>query len=157
MHIASVTHVAFRVPDLQAAESFYCNLFGLDIAWREVDTADGSRTVPDGATWDDMTRAGVQPDIIMLYREGFVIALEPADTLQPHGVLSHLGILVDQNTLQKLHTKALELNCQIIFARERTIMFDDPFGVRWEPTVTPYINPRQFSSGAQEGAWLQLE
>lgn len=157
MHLSGVTHVAFRVCDLKAAESFYCDLFTLDVAWREVNTADGSRTVPDGATWDDITSAGVQLSIIMLHREGFTLALEPTEEYQPRGVLSHLGILVAQDTLRTLHTKALELGCQMIFVRERTIMFTDPFGVCWEPTTTPYTNPRQFSSGAQEGAWLDLK
>lgn len=45
----SVSHVALRVAQLQAAEEFYCSLFGMAVAFREARTADGWATLPEGA------------------------------------------------------------------------------------------------------------
>lgn len=156
MTITSVTHIALHVHDVQRAEAFYCQLFDLDVAWREAETRDGWRTLPDGKTWEDAHAAGIHLDLVMLHRDDFALALEAAAHVQPHGTLSHIGILVDHSTFAALHERAVALGCHIVGVHERTLVFDDPYGVRWEPTVTPYTNPRQFSTGARNGQWLAV-
>ena len=75
MSLRSYTHVALCVEGLREAESFYCDLFGLEVAWREAETPQGWYTLPEPAGWDEAARAGIDLWIVMLYRDGMRIAL----------------------------------------------------------------------------------
>ncbi|NJM07214.1 VOC family protein [Candidatus Gracilibacteria bacterium] len=156
MAIHSVTHIALRVQDVRAAEAFYCELFDLTVAWREAETADGWRTLPEGKSWDDALTAGIDLQLVMLHNDGFALALEAVQAVQAQGTLSHLGLHVDQSTFDVLQRRAPLLGCSMVTVQHRTIVFDDPFGVRWEPTLTTFADPRQLSSGARYGHWLQV-
>lgn len=51
MAYQSVTHVAIRVTGLREAERYYRTIFGLQVAFRQAEVADGWRTLPVGAKW----------------------------------------------------------------------------------------------------------
>jgi len=55
------THVALRVEHLRHAETLYRELFALEVAFRDAETAE---------------RAGVDLGLVMLYRDGLRLALE---------------------------------------------------------------------------------
>jgi len=78
MRYRSVTHVALRVADLRRAEEFYTALFGLRVAFREAEVADGWRTLPEGAGWEDAQAAGIRLDLSLLSRDALHLALERA-------------------------------------------------------------------------------
>src|SRR5262245_44764176 len=111
MALHSFTHVALRVGSLREAETFYRDLFGLEVAFREAETPDGWATLPDSAGWDDVERAGLQLGLVMLYRGGFRLALEAADTVVGNGRLSHLGVFVDEPELGRLRAAAVAAGC----------------------------------------------
>jgi catechol 2,3-dioxygenase-like lactoylglutathione lyase family enzyme len=67
MQYRSVTHVALRVADLRQAEDFYMALFDLQVAFREAEVADGWRTLPEGAGWQDAQAAGISLDLSVLH------------------------------------------------------------------------------------------
>jgi catechol 2,3-dioxygenase-like lactoylglutathione lyase family enzyme len=156
MSLHSFTHVALRVDRLRAAEAYYCTLFGLEVAWREADTPDGWATLPDEASWDDAERAGIHLGLVMLHRDGLRLALEAVDAVVQDGRLSHLGVFVDEQELERLRDTAATAGCTIVVDREQAFIIDDSFGVRWEFNTFPYADPPSMSTGARLGRWLDI-
>ncbi len=149
------THVALYVAPLRQAEEFYRTLFALDVAFREAETADGWGTLPPDAGWDDAEAAGISLGLCSLHRDAFTLALEDGASGEG-GRLSHLGVQVDEEDLERLRRVAPDLGCQVVQDRPTLLVFDDPYGVRWEMTTTSYDDPRRFSTGARTGRWLSV-
>jgi catechol 2,3-dioxygenase-like lactoylglutathione lyase family enzyme len=156
MSLHSFTHLALRVERLREAEAFYCRLFALNVAWREAETPDGWYTLPESAGWDDAVHAGVNLGIVMLYRDGVRLALEVVESVVEGGQLSHIGIFGDEDELARIRELAADLGCDVVMDRECALIFDDPFGVRWELNSFPYDDPPSMSTGARTGNWLTL-
>jgi catechol 2,3-dioxygenase-like lactoylglutathione lyase family enzyme len=156
MALHSVTHVALRVKDLRGAETFYRRLFALDVAFREAETAAGWLTLPTSAGWEDAQRAGIDLGLVMLYRGGLRLALEATAAVAGDGQLSHVGVFVDENELQRLREIGSDLGCQVVLDRAQALVLDDPFGVRWEFNSFSYDDPPSLSTGARTGRWLEL-
>jgi catechol 2,3-dioxygenase-like lactoylglutathione lyase family enzyme len=157
MTLKSYTHIAIRVRHLREAEDFYRRLFALEVAFREAETRDGWNTLPDGADWDDAERAGFDLGLVMLHRDGLRLALEATESVARGGQLSHLGVLVDDQELTRVRATAASAGCKIVVDRERALIIDDPFGVRWELNTFPYDDPPSLSTGARAGRWLDVE
>ena len=153
MSYEGATHLALRVEDLQKAEAFYTNLFGLEVAFREAETSDGWRTLPQDKSWADAQAAGIELDLVMLHREVFALALVKTDALAIGGSLDHIGLQVDEEELGRLRKQAANLGCELV----ADLTFDDPFRVRWEIATTPYSDLPSHSTGAQTGRWLKLQ
>jgi catechol 2,3-dioxygenase-like lactoylglutathione lyase family enzyme len=151
----AVTHIALMVSPLREAEAFYRELFALQVAFREAETADGWYTLPPQANWDDAEAAGILLGLISLNRDAFTLALEEGPA-SASGRLSHIGLQVDASDLDRLRQHAPALGCQVITDRPAVLVFDDRFGVRWELTTTAYNDPAQLSTGARLGHWLDL-
>jgi catechol 2,3-dioxygenase-like lactoylglutathione lyase family enzyme len=156
MSLRSFTHVALRVVRLREAEAFYSDLFRLEVAWREAETSRGWYTLPESAGWDDATRAGIDPGIVMLYRDGVRLALEAVDRVNEDGQLSHVGLFADEEELQRLRAVGPAAGCDVVLDREAALILDDPFGVRWELNSFDYDDPPRMSTGARSGRWLTL-
>lgn len=138
MSLHSFTHAALRVERLREAESFYCRLFGVEVAFREAETADGWRTLPEAVDWEAAEGAGVSVGLVMLCRDGIRLALEAADVAADEGRLSHLGLYLDEAELERLRSVAVETGCEVALDRADALILDDPFGVRWELNTFPY-------------------
>ncbi len=156
MAMHSVTHLALRVERLRDAEAFYRGLFAMEVAFREAETPDGWWTLPQSAGWDDAERAGIDLGLVMLYRDGIRLALEAADAVAADGQLSHVGVFVDEDELTRLRASAADAGCRIVQDRAQALVFDDPFGVRWELNTFPYDDPPSLSTGARAGRWLEV-
>jgi catechol 2,3-dioxygenase-like lactoylglutathione lyase family enzyme len=153
MHYRSVTHLALRVADLRQAEEFYGALFDLRVAFREADVADGWRTLPEGAGWEDAQAAGISLDLSVLHRDALRLALERAgEGFVAGGRLSHVGLEITDVEMERLRQAAPGLGCQIVQDRRGLLLVDDPYGVRWELTTGYALrNP-----GAVTGRWLDV-
>lgn len=156
MPLQSFTHVALRVERLRDAEAFYRSLFTLKVAFREAETPDGWLTLPASADWDDAERAGITLNLVMLFRDGFRLALEVADAVAENGQLSHIGIFADEDELDRLRKIAADARCEVVSDHPRGLVLDDPFGIRWELNTFPYDDPTSLSTGARTGAWLDV-
>jgi catechol 2,3-dioxygenase-like lactoylglutathione lyase family enzyme len=156
MGLRSFTHLALRVERLREAEAFYRTLFLMEVAFREAETPDGWGTLPDLADWDDAEQAGIQLGLVMLHRDGIRLALEAADAVAQDGQLSHVGVFVDEQEMERLRQVAAPSGCRIVTDRERALVFDDPFGVRWELNTFAYDDPASLSTGARIGFWLDV-
>jgi catechol 2,3-dioxygenase-like lactoylglutathione lyase family enzyme len=146
------THVALAVGPLPEAEEFYTQLFGMAVAFREAEVTDGWRTLREGAGWDQARNAGIDPGLSQLHRDGVVLALETADTGPGVRGLSHVGIGMDEPELAELRARAGDLGCHIVTDRDGLLVFDDPYGVRWEATTATALA----STAARTGRWLDL-
>jgi len=149
------THIALIVTPLRQAEEFYRTLFALDVAFREAEAADGWDTLPADASWEDAEAAGISLGLCSLHRDAFTLALEEGVS-SAGGRLSHVGVQVDGEDLERLRTVAPALGCQVVQDGPTILVFDDPYGVRWEMTTTSYNDPRRLSTGARKGRWITL-
>ena len=153
MAYRSLNHIALRVAPLRGAEEFYCHLFGMRVAFREAETADGWRTLPPGATWDDAEAAGVALDLSMLARDGLKLALVAARVeVRGAGRLDHVCFEADAEDLDGLRSRVRTLDLVIAVDRPGTLTFDDPFGVRWEVRRESVLR----STGESTGRWLRV-
>ena len=157
MNCQSVTHIALRVEDLQKGEALYRNLFGLQVAFREAKTSDGWRTLPQDKSWADGQAAGIELDMVMLHRDGLVLALAKVDAPAIGGSLDHIGLQVDEEELVRLRKQAANLECELVGDHPKGFILHDPLRVRWEITTTPYNDPPSLSNGARKGRWLKLQ
>jgi catechol 2,3-dioxygenase-like lactoylglutathione lyase family enzyme len=155
MTYRGITHIALIVTPLRQAEEFYQALFALDVAFREAETAEGWYTLPSDASWDDAEVAGISLGLISLHRDAFTLALEDGSNSEG-GRLSHVGVQVDAPELERLRTSAPSLGCHVVQNDPTLLVFDDPYGVRWEVTTVAYDDPRRLSTGARRGHWLKI-
>jgi hypothetical protein len=151
----AVTHIALYVTPLRQAEEFYLRLFMLGVAFREAEAADGWYTLPEDASWDDAEAAGISLGLCSLHRDAFTLALEDGSPSEG-GRLSHVGVQVDVQELERLRASAPALGCQVIQDGPTLLVFDDPYGVRWEMTTIAYDDPRRLSTGVRLGRWLKI-
>ena len=152
MSYQSVTHVAIEVASLREAEDFYRTLFALDVAFREAEVADGWRTLPANAGWEEAEAAGIELGLSVLSRDAFTLALEAESVSAPVTGLSHIGLEVDEGELDRLRTEATRLGCQLALDRPGIIVIHDPYGFRWEVTTSHEMT----STGSSTGRWLNV-
>src|SRR5262245_3968403 len=105
MTYRAFTHIALIVTPLRQAEEFYRALFALAVDFREAEAADGWATLPSEASWDDAEAAGISLGLCSLHRDSFTLALEEGMSRQG-GRLSHVGVHVDAQDLERLRTVA---------------------------------------------------
>lgn len=73
-------YVALFVPDLQAAERFYRDLFGMELLFREREEDEGSwSTLRPELDWAEACRRGIAIDMVALERDDFVLVLFRGD------------------------------------------------------------------------------
>ncbi len=151
----TVSHVALKVADLPAAEAYYAALFDLIVVFREVECADGWRTLRPGDGWPEAIAAGYAPGLSVLHGGAFTLALE-ADRVDSDGPLAHIGLAVGAAQLEALRGRLAALCGGVVDQRTDLLVFDDRFGVRWEIGVAPLPPPTEQSAGARRGRWLDL-
>lgn len=150
----SMTHVAMRVEngELKAAEAFYRRLLDLRVAFRETMTEDGWRTLPEDG-WTYAERNGVDVGLVMLFRGGFAIDLEARPVPEGRGRFSHVGLHVDDAELGDIRARAHAMGCEVTYDQPHMVVFNDPYGMRWEVTNLSYDDPYALSAGRREGRW----
>ena len=150
MTVEGITHVGLNVLSVREAESFYVELFQMEVVLRESELADGWATVPHGASWEEIEAAGVDVGLSSLRSGGLRIALQPGNATP--GLLTHLGLHVDDGELERVRDRVVRLGCPIVADRPGRLMFEDPYGVGWELATTEEVR----SSGEALGRWVEL-
>ena len=141
MRYFDVTHIAVNVPALRQAEAYYCGLFGLEVAWRD---SEGAASM--FATWDELDAAGVEPEVVLLWRDAFRLALaRGAGNGAPGAVgLNHAGLQVSRETLSAVRDRVLTTGERAQDAGSGVgFSFADRYGVRWELDTRSYTDPRE--------------
>jgi hypothetical protein len=107
----------------------------------------------EGRGWEDAEAAGIELGMVAMRRDGFILALEAVSEVDGHGPLSHIGLLVDESEAEALRHRAPVCGCELVPDRPGLLIFDDPYGVRWEVTSSSELR----STGAATGRWLHLQ
>jgi len=153
--IRSISHVALRVDDLIESERYYCSLFGLEVAFRDL-TVDGVQcSLPIGKTWKDAVARGHTPGLSALSRDGLFLSLEQSPGAGS-GDLDHIGFAADAAELTAQRTRLEGNGCTVVAERDDILVFSDRFGLHWELTTTSLENATAQSTGARLGKWLNL-
>jgi catechol 2,3-dioxygenase-like lactoylglutathione lyase family enzyme len=150
-----MTHIAMRIrpEELHAAEKFYCELFGMSVSFRETMTEDGWATLPAQDAWSFAAQNDLSIGLVMLYNADFAIDLEVREVPEGAGRYSHTGLQVDQAQLAEMTDRSRRLRCNLTYESDDTLVFDDPYAMRWEFTTLDYSRPDALSAGAREGRW----
>ncbi|MPZ24412.1 MAG: hypothetical protein GEU28_12960 [Dehalococcoidia bacterium] len=129
MKYVDSTHIALRFTDLRAAESYYRELFDLDVAWR-----DTKGTASMFATWEEIDAAGVQPWITALHCDNLRLTIETGGGSEPRASLGldHVGLHVSQDQLRRVQERAAALGLDVKTETERFFIFHDRYGLKWE-------------------------
>jgi catechol 2,3-dioxygenase-like lactoylglutathione lyase family enzyme len=142
-------HVALFVPDLRSAEDFYRPTFDLELLFRERRQDDGDwYTLQPDTAWDEAASRGIEPDMVALARDDFVLALFRG-TPQP-GTVVELSVGMTRDELDNVRARlpgGLEVS-----ESASAISFDDPFGFHW---FVKSSETRFRSSGEIAGRWLR--
>jgi catechol 2,3-dioxygenase-like lactoylglutathione lyase family enzyme len=144
-------YIALFVPDLRAAESYYRELFGMELLFREARTEESWGTLPPDKDWEDAARAGLELEMVALERSGFVLALFQGGPQPPGNVLEIcFGLPPDEvaAVLSRLPEDAV-----VVRDNEGRLKFDDRFGYRW--TLDEPQSGFE-SYGEAEGKWLDV-
>jgi catechol 2,3-dioxygenase-like lactoylglutathione lyase family enzyme len=149
---ARLTHVAITVPDLEAAEIYYRDLFAMDVITREAATSDGDAQLPLDKGWADARRAHVELYMVALRRGTFVLALfdesspavdRDATPFRPLFV----GLLMSPDEIAKVQTAPGDDG-----GWRESGEFRDRYGIIWQ--LSPF--DRFVGAGERAGKWLAV-
>ena len=137
--IRGVSHIAVRVIELERAEAFYANFFGMDVVARGIRNIGGEDMdlVGPGYVWSEATAVGRLADVSFLRNGALVIALYRLGrgARIERDVLDHIALRVDPASFRQLKGEALMRSMEIHGATDRSVVVRDPFGVTWEISV----------------------
>jgi catechol 2,3-dioxygenase-like lactoylglutathione lyase family enzyme len=139
MSYLATTHIAIAVPGaLRDAEAYYRDLFGLAVSWREPVPADAPFDLP----WQALDAVGVAPEIVMLHSGAFRLSVVADGAARGRGVIDHVGLQVDRETLDAVRERAIGAGLQVVADREGELFdFVDRFGVEWELDTRSFDEP----------------
>lgn len=142
-------HVALMVPDLRAAEAYYCEVFDMDVLGRETWGDDGQTyALRPEKGWDDAEAAGVDLRFVSLRRDNVVLALMAGDA-QPGQVFA-LGLVMEATAIAEVRARLDDEG--VLAGGEGFLEFFDPFGIRWQITT----NREFLHAGQIAGRWLEI-
>lgn len=136
IQIQAFQHVAIRVADLQAAESFYREFFGMEVVWRVRRAREQWEFLPADYDWESGFRLGIVPQFVLVKNGPLALLLQYAGrgTVFAEPRLLHLSIAVSSGTLATLKAEVLIRGFPIAENREHSFVFRDPFGLTWHLT-----------------------
>jgi catechol 2,3-dioxygenase-like lactoylglutathione lyase family enzyme len=147
----SLRHIAFFVPDLQAAEEYYRSLFGMQLIGREAPLEDGQwYTLPFDKGWDDARAAGIELGMVALRKGGIVLALFPG--VAAPGQIFAIGLTLSPEEIAGIRSRLLA-DAQVGGDEPGGLEFRDPYLITWQLSV-PGDGFR--TAGDFAGRWLEL-
>ncbi len=150
--MVAVRHIALFVPDLREAESFYQDVFDMELLMRETVLDDNLwYTLPLDKGWDDAQAAGFELGMIALRRDDFVLALFQGKPV-PEKTVLEIGVSMTAGAIADLRGH-LSDTVELVKHEYGDLMFGDPFGYRWH--IWPAANVFR-SNGESSGRWLEV-
>lgn len=144
MEIDGVHHLVLLVDDVPAGESYYRELFELDVLFREAALDGEPGTVPEGVSWDAALEQGVTPYMSFLGRDEFYLAVAGAAGHAGTGRLDHVALAVDDEAFDAVTENATELDCDVEENAPHHRVFIDNYDVEWELNAKPRPPGRAF-------------
>ena len=143
-------YVALHVPELRAAEEFYCRALGLPVLFREATKGNDWLTLPVGKGWEAADEAGIELGMVALSHDDFVLALFPGSPTP--GSLYEICLGLEADRVDALGAR-LPDGAEVVERRPGLVRFVDPYGFRW---VVQDLGLAFRSSGEIGGRWLEL-
>ena len=128
-----IDHIALRVPDLEAAERFYLELFDATLLFREAEIDGRWCKLPFG--WEEARRRGIDPHLVFMRAGVLRLGLEHGEGLPAkRGVVSHIGLGAAPDEVDAVIDRATKLGCEIVRhdPAEGEVRLVDPYGMDWE-------------------------
>lgn len=148
--ITSVSHIALYVPDLQAAENFYKNLFDMEFIGREVEKEGGLwYTLPFDKGWDDAKTAGIDIGMSALRSGGLVLALFRG--ANPMGQVFAIGLDATAAKITAIHER-LSPDIVIEEFQPGRLEFVDPYHITWQIAIKPTFR----TAGDFANRWIDV-
>lgn len=144
MHIDGLHHVVLLVDDVPDGESYYQELFDLDVLFREASLAGEPGTVPDHVTWTEAIDEGVTPLMSFLGRDEFFMAVAGANGQEGTGRLEQIALAVDDEAFERITERAESLGCEVEENAPHHRIFVDRNDVEWELNAKPRPPGRAF-------------
>lgn len=152
-------HIAFTVPDLEAAESYYASLFDMTVITREALAPDGSRQLPTHLGWADAKERGIELYMLALRRDQVVLALfdEASPPVRAEGIPRRPGIVGLTLTAKDIAAVEERLGPEEEWESEqdgsrRRCSIGDRYGITWQlDTSTDFLG-----AGDGSGRWLDV-
>jgi catechol 2,3-dioxygenase-like lactoylglutathione lyase family enzyme len=133
MSIGRLARISLRVESLRQAENLYTRLFGLEVVCREGMREDEPYAIPGNLTWEEIASAELSPHRSVLYGEGFRLTLyRSVLESSARGRLDRIGLCLEAGEFRRLWEQIEGLGCQVEEVADEWIVFEDPYGVRWE-------------------------
>lgn len=133
MSSGRIARISLRVESLRQAENLYTRLFGLTVLQREGTTEEGDYFLSGRVDWRDLASQDMMLQRSVLQGEGFCLTLH-LDTMEATsgGRLDRIGLSLEQEDFRRLWGQVEDLGCHIEEAGDQSLVFDDPYGLRWE-------------------------
>lgn len=146
----AVRHVAIVVSALREAESWYRDVFQMELIGREATLDDGEAYgLPPSKGWDDAEAAGIELSFVALRRDELILALLRGDAAP--GQLHIVGLVMPEDEIAGVAAR-LPPGTDATREESRYVEFVDPFGIRWQVS-----DDRQFlTAGDITGRWLSV-
>jgi catechol 2,3-dioxygenase-like lactoylglutathione lyase family enzyme len=133
MSIGRLERISLRVESLRQAENLYTRLFGLVVACREGMREEEAYALPGSLPWEEIAAAELTPHRSVLHGEGFRLTLyRSVMESSARGRLDRIGLSLEPEEFRRLWAQIEELGCQVEEVADQWIVFEDPYGVRWE-------------------------
>ena len=150
--MVTVRHIALFVSDLREAESFFQQVFDMELLMRETVLDDQLwYTLPIDKSWEDAATAGIELNMIALKRDEFILALFQGNPT-PVGTVLEIGVSMELEAIEAVQ-KRLPETATVVEHEYGDFMFVDPYGYLWHlwPAGVPFQ-----SNGETSGRWLEL-
>lgn len=132
MPISGVHHTVLFVADVPNGESFYQELFDMEVLFRE-GTLDGEAgTVPEQIGWEDAVSKGVSPTMSFLGQDEFFLAVAQDESEGADRRVDHIALAVDEQTFESVTERAEGLGCVVERNAPHHRTFEDAHGFEWE-------------------------
>ena len=149
--IASLRHIAVFVPNLRSAEHYYQSVFDMELIGREAELSDGLwYTLPVDKGWDEAEAAGIEPGMLALRRDEFVLALFRGDA--PPGQIYVIGLTMPTEEMVGVRARLPE-EAQVSEDAPDRLEFRDPYQITWQISL-PGSEFR--TAGDFANRWLKL-
>lgn len=128
-----IARISLRVESLRQAENLYTRLFDLSVVQREGVKDEEPCELSGSLTWEEMASKDVTLTSSVLNSEGFCLTLHRNTMEAIHrGRLDHIGLCLEPTDFAQLWGRVSDLGCYIEEAADQRLVFDDPYGVRWD-------------------------
>ena len=131
MRYLNVTLVALNLPDLRAAEAYYCRLLDLDVAWRDTD---GPTSM--FAAWEEIDAEGANPISIMLECDRFRLSLTrlgAEEAARAGRGIVYAAVQVSVEQLGKLRDRVQAAGLEVVRSGAgEPFIFRDGYDVEWQ-------------------------